>query len=184
MTAKYFPRAGYDNAAKIAKKAHKEGTTLRDAALALGHLTGEQFDAWVRPENMIKPTLKKYSSAEEKDREEQAARQAEVSQKEVQRLDLIRQISTFFAAADTDRSGTLSLDEFEAVLSDPEMKDLVKRLRIPLAWTPQEVFQYLDRDNTGFVSASNLVDGCSRWHGDHERLIQRTLNKRVPSVTS
>ncbi len=44
---------GYDNAAKIAKKAHKEGTTLREAALDLGLLTNEQFDEWVRPENMI-----------------------------------------------------------------------------------------------------------------------------------
>ncbi|WP_295493007.1 hypothetical protein, partial [uncultured Ralstonia sp.] len=36
-----------------AKKAHKEGTSLREAALALGYVTGEQFDAWVRPENMV-----------------------------------------------------------------------------------------------------------------------------------
>jgi fumarate hydratase class II len=43
---------GYDNAAKIAKKAHKEGTTLKEAALALGLLTAEQFDQWVRPEKM------------------------------------------------------------------------------------------------------------------------------------
>jgi fumarate hydratase class II len=43
---------GYDNAAKIAKKAHAEGTTLRQAALSLGLLSDEQFDAWVRPENM------------------------------------------------------------------------------------------------------------------------------------
>ena len=47
------PHIGYDNAAKIAKKAHKEGTTLREAALDLGLLTNEQFDEWVRPENMI-----------------------------------------------------------------------------------------------------------------------------------
>ncbi len=47
------PHIGYDKAAQIAKKAHKEGTTLKEAALALGHLTSEQFDAWVRPENMI-----------------------------------------------------------------------------------------------------------------------------------
>ena len=46
------PHIGYDNAAKIAKKAHREGTTLKEAALALGLLTGEQFDAWVRPEKM------------------------------------------------------------------------------------------------------------------------------------
>ncbi|PRY14973.1 fumarase class II [Pontibacter ummariensis] len=47
------PHIGYDNAAKIAKKAHKEGTTLRQAALDLGLLTNEQFDEWVRPEDMI-----------------------------------------------------------------------------------------------------------------------------------
>ncbi len=46
------PHIGYDKAAKIAKKAHKEGTTLRESALALGFLTAEQFDLWVRPENM------------------------------------------------------------------------------------------------------------------------------------
>lgn len=44
---------GYDNAAKIAKKAHKENTTLREAALALGLLTNEQFDQWVKAEDMI-----------------------------------------------------------------------------------------------------------------------------------
>jgi fumarate hydratase class II len=47
------PHIGYDNAAKVAKKAHKEGTTLREAAIALGLLTGEQFDRWVRPGDMI-----------------------------------------------------------------------------------------------------------------------------------
>lgn len=44
---------GYENAAKIAKKAHKEGSTLREAAVALGLLTSEQFDEWVKPEDMI-----------------------------------------------------------------------------------------------------------------------------------
>jgi fumarate hydratase class II len=44
---------GYDKAAAIAKKAHKEGTSLREAAIASGHLTGEQFDAWVRPHDMV-----------------------------------------------------------------------------------------------------------------------------------
>jgi fumarate hydratase class II len=43
---------GYDKAAYIAKKAHREGSSLREAAVASGHLTGEQFDAWVVPENM------------------------------------------------------------------------------------------------------------------------------------
>lgn len=47
------PHIGYDKAAQIAKKAHKEGTSLRAAALALGHVTPEQFDAWVRPEKMV-----------------------------------------------------------------------------------------------------------------------------------
>ena len=49
------PHIGYDNAAKVAKKAFAEGTTLKAAALALGLLTEEQFDAWVRPENMVGP---------------------------------------------------------------------------------------------------------------------------------
>jgi len=43
---------GYENAAKIAKKAHKEGTSLREAAIALDLLTSEQFDQWVKPEDM------------------------------------------------------------------------------------------------------------------------------------
>ena len=47
------PHIGYDRAAEIAKKAHREGTTLREAALALGYLSSGQFDAWVRPEKMI-----------------------------------------------------------------------------------------------------------------------------------
>lgn len=47
------PHIGYENAAKIAKKAHKEGTTLRQAALDLELLTNEQFDQWVDPQKMI-----------------------------------------------------------------------------------------------------------------------------------
>lgn len=47
------PHIGYENAAKIAKKAHKEGTTLKQAAMALELLTEEQFNEWVRPENMV-----------------------------------------------------------------------------------------------------------------------------------
>jgi fumarate hydratase class II len=49
------PHIGYDNAAKIAKKAHKEGTSLKQAGIALKLLTAEQFDKWVRPETMISP---------------------------------------------------------------------------------------------------------------------------------
>ena len=47
------PHIGYENAAKIAKKAHKEGTSLREAAIDLGLLTNEQFDAWVIPAKMV-----------------------------------------------------------------------------------------------------------------------------------
>ena len=47
------PYIGYENAAKIAKKAHKENKTLREAAVELGLLTSEQFDEWVRPEDMV-----------------------------------------------------------------------------------------------------------------------------------
>ena len=49
------PRIGYDKAAQIAKKAHREGTGLREAALALGYVSESQYDEWVRPEDMIKP---------------------------------------------------------------------------------------------------------------------------------
>jgi fumarate hydratase class II len=52
------PKIGYENAAKIAKKAHKEGTTLREAALATGLISGEDFDKLVRPELMIGPNAK------------------------------------------------------------------------------------------------------------------------------
>ena len=47
------PHIGYDKAAFIAKKAHKEGTSLRAAAVASGHVTGEQFDQWVVPAQMV-----------------------------------------------------------------------------------------------------------------------------------
>jgi len=47
------PRLGYDRAAEIAKKAHKEGLTLKEAAVALGYLTGEEFDREMRPERMV-----------------------------------------------------------------------------------------------------------------------------------
>jgi fumarate hydratase class II len=53
------PHIGYDNAAKIAKKAHKEGTTLKEAALALGLVTSQDFDRWVRPEDMTGPSVTK-----------------------------------------------------------------------------------------------------------------------------
>ena len=51
------PHIGYDNAAKIAKKAHAEGTTLKEAALALGLVKAEDFDKWIKPEEMITPGM-------------------------------------------------------------------------------------------------------------------------------
>jgi fumarate hydratase class II len=47
------PHIGYDKAAQIAKKAHREGTSLRDAAIASGYVTAEEFDEWVRPDRMV-----------------------------------------------------------------------------------------------------------------------------------
>ncbi|SEA13387.1 class II fumarate hydratase [Nitrosospira multiformis] len=49
------PHIGYDKAAEIAKKAHREGTTLEQAAVATGYITVDQFQDWVRPEDMIHP---------------------------------------------------------------------------------------------------------------------------------
>ena len=50
------PKIGYDGAAKVAKKAHREGTTLKQSAMALGLLEEEEFDRWVRPEHMLGPS--------------------------------------------------------------------------------------------------------------------------------
>jgi len=49
------PHIGYDKAAKIAKTAHANGTTLREEAINLGYLTADQFNQWVRPEDMLAP---------------------------------------------------------------------------------------------------------------------------------
>ncbi len=49
------PKIGYDKAAEIAKTAHKNGTTLREEAVRLGHVTEQEFDALVRPERMVSP---------------------------------------------------------------------------------------------------------------------------------
>ena len=51
------PYIGYEKAALIAKTAHKNGTTLKQEAVNLGILSQEEFDSYVKPENMIKPTL-------------------------------------------------------------------------------------------------------------------------------
>jgi fumarate hydratase, class II len=53
------PHIGYDRAAQIAKSAHRDGRTLREAALASGHVTAEDFDRWVRPEDMTRPSAAK-----------------------------------------------------------------------------------------------------------------------------
>jgi fumarate hydratase class II len=47
------PHVGYDNAARIAKKAHEEGSTLKEAALALGLVSSDDFDTWVDPSKMV-----------------------------------------------------------------------------------------------------------------------------------
>jgi len=47
------PHIGYDNAAKIAKTAHKKGQNLKETAIELGLVTAEQFDSWVKPEDMV-----------------------------------------------------------------------------------------------------------------------------------
>ena len=49
------PKIGYDNAAKVAKIAHQEGMSLREAAIKLGFVTAKEFDALVRPEDMTHP---------------------------------------------------------------------------------------------------------------------------------
>ena len=47
------PKIGYYKAAEIANTAHKNGTTLKEEAIALGYLTADEFDQWVKPENMV-----------------------------------------------------------------------------------------------------------------------------------
>lgn len=49
------PHIGYDKASKIAKSAHEKGQTLKEAAVESGHLTAEEFDRWIVPEDMIGP---------------------------------------------------------------------------------------------------------------------------------
>jgi fumarate hydratase class II len=51
------PHIGYDNAAKIAKKAHQEGSTLKEAALALKLVSSEDFDKWIVPSEMVSPKM-------------------------------------------------------------------------------------------------------------------------------
>ncbi len=51
------PKIGYDKAAEVAKKAHKEGTTLKEACLTLGYLKADEFDKLVRPDDMLGPKV-------------------------------------------------------------------------------------------------------------------------------
>jgi fumarate hydratase class II len=50
------PHIGYDRAAEIAKRAHHDGSTLKQAALALGYVTEQDFERWVRPADMVHPS--------------------------------------------------------------------------------------------------------------------------------
>ncbi|MGE7041155.1 class II fumarate hydratase, partial [Staphylococcus hominis] len=49
------PHIGYEKAAQIAKKAHKEGLTLKESAINSGYVTEEQFEKWIKPEDMVDP---------------------------------------------------------------------------------------------------------------------------------
>ena len=49
------PHIGYEKAAQIAKKDHKEGLTLKESAIQTGYVTEEQFEAWIKPEDMVDP---------------------------------------------------------------------------------------------------------------------------------
>ena len=84
------PKIGYDNAAKIAKTAHKNGTTLREEAVGGGYVTDAEFDAAVRPEKMISPRLSGVSCGEddhaERGRREHVAPRLTVSRECVQML--------------------------------------------------------------------------------------------------
>jgi fumarate hydratase class II len=57
------PHIGYDKAAKIARRAHIQGTTLKEAAIGLGYLTGQEFDRLVKPSAMLAPTPQSGSGA-------------------------------------------------------------------------------------------------------------------------
>ena len=56
MVTALNPHIGYDKAAKIAKKAHKENIPLKAAGIALGFLTSDQYDLWVNPKDMLGPS--------------------------------------------------------------------------------------------------------------------------------
>jgi len=174
------PYIGYDKASTCAKKAHKEGTTLKEAALALEYLTEAEFDAWVVPENMIGPSPPKASPGDDK----RSTREEAARQREAERIELIKDISFFFQKGDADGNQVLSFSELEKIMSDPDMKNVIRKMRLPATWTSLELYDYLvssQMSSAEGVTAAGLVDACSRWHGDHERVLQRILLTRAPS---
>jgi fumarate hydratase class II len=60
------PLIGYDKAAEVAKKAYAEGLTLKEACLELGYLSAEEFDAAVRPEDMVHPNIRSVETEHER----------------------------------------------------------------------------------------------------------------------
>lgn len=177
------PYIGYDKASQVAKKAHKEGTTLKEAALALEFLTEAEFDAWVVPENMIGPSPPK-ASPSDLEQHRRSMREEAARQRKAERIELIKDISFFFQKGDSDGDKVLSLAELEKVLSDPDMKNVIRKMRLPATWTSQELYDYLvssQMSSAEGVTVAGLVDACSRWHGDHERALQRILLSRAPS---
>merc|ERR1712151_409042 len=127
---------------------------------------------------MVGPSLKKYTSVEERIKAEKAAQEAAASAAESSRLDLIGQISNFFASADKDGDGRVTLEEFQSVMADPSMSHCIMKLRLPVAMSAAELFDYLDADGSGAITAHELVNGCSRFAGDTQRLTQKILSKR------
>merc|ERR1712176_873059 len=127
---------------------------------------------------MVGPTEKKFNSVEERQLAHALAKEAKISEAEKRRLDLIGEISRFFSKADADGNSQVSPQEFEKAMADPSMADCIKKLRLPLALTSSELFSYLDGDSKGYISAIDLVDGCSRWAGDSERILKKILAKR------
>merc|ERR1712060_416181 len=107
--------------------AHKEGTTLKEAALALEFLTEAEFDAWVVPEKMIGPSPPKASPDDDQEKNRRSMQEEAVRQREAGRIELIKDISFFFQKGDADGNKVLSLAELEKVLSDPDMKNVIRR---------------------------------------------------------
>merc|ERR1712107_725552 len=103
---------------------------------------------------------------------------AQISEAELRRLELIGKISEFFSKADADNDAKVTLEEFQTIMADRSMADCIKQLKIPVAMTATELFSYLDADGNGAITANELVDGCSRWTADSQRLVQKIISKR------